>query len=342
MVLAAASDLTVNNIAQLTADGVVQGSTYALVAVGFGMIIHITHRFHIAYAAIYALTAFLAAQLQTAYGVGFVPALAIATLVGVVIAVVVERIVYAPLANRLGTREGSLFPVFIASLGISTAIEALINIVWTQPITNTIDVTAVSWGPIHLTSLRIESIVVTWVAIAVVGALLKWTRYGRMIRAVRVNAPLSVDFGIRPAAVFSLVFAVGTVLGGIGAVFLAAQSAPQSDMGENLVLYGITAAFIAGASRSPLVIAALALLMGLIQSWSTLFVSSSWSSFVIFALLLLYVMGKSARRVHWNAVLRRRPTASAPGAGPGPGGGRPTAGTAPAVQSSELGLATKR
>src|ERR1700761_4103310 len=299
--------LTTTNFAQLTANGVVTGSTYALVAVGFGMIIHIAHRFHIAYAAIYALMAFLAAQIQTSYGWPFVPALAAATLIGVILAMGSERFVYAPLVKRVGNRERALFPVFVASLGLSTAIEALINIIWPNPVTTSIGISAIKLGPVHMTSLTVESVIVTWVAVLLVAALIRWTRLGRMIRAVRVNPSLSVDFGIRPATIYAIVFAIGTILGGIGAVFLAAQSAPESDMGENLVLYAITAAFIAGAAASPTTIALLALAMGLIQTWSTFFVSSTWSSFVIFAILLIYVVGKAARAVNWERLVRGRP-----------------------------------
>ena len=299
--------LTTTNFAQLTANGVVTGSTYALVAVGFGMIIHIAHRFHIAYAAIYALMAFLAAQIQTTYGWPFVPALIVATIVGMIIAVGSERLVYSPLVRRVGNRDRALFPVFVASLGLSTAIEALINVIWPNPVTTSISITAVTLGPIHLTSLTVTSVITTWVAVLLVAGVIRWTRLGRMIRAVRVNPQLSVDFGIKPATMYMIVFAIGTALGGIGAVFLAAQSAPESDMGENLVLYAITAAFIAGAASSPWVIGVLALAMGLIQSWSTFFISSTWSSFVIFAILLIFVMTKAIRAVNWGRLARGRP-----------------------------------
>ena len=299
--------LTTTNFAQLTANGVVTGSSYALVAVGFGMIIHIAHRFHIAYAAIYALMAFLAAQIQTTYGWPFVPALIVATLIGMIIAVGSERLVYSPLVRRVGNRDRALFPVFVASLGLSTAIEALINVIWPNPVTTSISITAVTLGPIHMTSLTVTSVITTWVAILLVAGVIRWTRLGRMIRAVRVNPSLSVDFGIKPSSMYMIVFAIGTSLGGIGAVFLAAQSAPESDMGENLVLYAITAAFIAGAASSPWVIGVLALAMGLIQSWSTFFISSTWSSFVIFAILLIFVMAKAIRAVNWGRLARGRP-----------------------------------
>lgn len=304
VVLAANIPFDGPNIAQLTANGVITGSAYALVAVGFGMIIHVTGRFHIAFAAIYAWTAFLAAQLQISLGMSFVPAMVVATLTGVAVALLIERVVYAPLVRRVGHR--SLFAIFIASLGLSTAAEALINIVWQNPITLQFTVEPVALGTVNLTNLTLTGVIVTWALVLIVVAALRWTNLGRMIRAVRVNPDLAVDYGISTARIYLVVFAVGTVLGGVGAVYRAAQTAPASDIGENLVLYAITAAFIAGAASSPLVIALLALLMGLIQSWSAFVISPTWASFLVFAILLSYVLVRAGRKVNWSRLAGRR------------------------------------
>jgi branched-subunit amino acid ABC-type transport system permease component len=304
LVLAANIPFDGVNIAQLTANGIITGSAYALVAVGFGMIIHVTGRFHIAFAAIYAWTAFLAAQLQLSFGVSFSTAMIVATVVGMAAALLIERFVYAPLVRRVGHR--SLFAIFIASLGLSTAAEALINIVWQNPITLETDVEPVALGTVNLTNLTLTGVIVTWVLVLILVAVLRWTNLGRMIRAVRVNPDLAVDYGISTARIYLVVFAVGTALGGVGAVYRAAQTAPASDIGENLVLYAITAAFIAGAASSPVMIALLALLMGLVQSWSAFVISPTWASFLVFAILLVYVLLKAGRKVNWARLVGSR------------------------------------
>lgn len=305
MLLGTLLPITSANLLQLIVNGVITGSSYALVAVGFGIIVHITHRFHIAYAGIYALMAFMAAQIQTSYGIPFGLSLTLATLGGVLLAVLVERALYAPIVTRVAGRS-SLFPVFVASLGIDTAIEACLNIIWKQPITLTFAITPVTIGRVHLTNLTLQTVLATWIAIIIVVLLLKYTRLGMRIRAVRVNAALSVDFGIRPERIYMAVFAIGTALGGIGAVYLAAESGPQSDMGENLVLFAITAAFIAGESGGPLIIAILALAMGLVQNLSLFLISSTWSTLAIFAILLAFVTFKAVRGVNWLRVLPNR------------------------------------
>jgi hypothetical protein len=61
-VATAALPFTAANLEQQLVTGLVSGTGYALVAVGFGLIITVTGRFHIAYGATYALSAFVAGQ----------------------------------------------------------------------------------------------------------------------------------------------------------------------------------------------------------------------------------------------------------------------------------------
>lgn len=127
-----------------------------------------------------------------------------------------------------------------------------------------------------------------------------------MIRAVRVNPPLSVLVGINPAYIYVAVFAIGTALGGIDAIFVAANSTATPTMGDNPVLYAITVAFIA-RSINPLVLAAVAVGVGLVESLSSLVVQPQWSQVVIFGGLLLYVIGYAIRQGNGiSALLRRR------------------------------------
>ena len=67
----AALPFTVANLEQQLVTGLVSGTGYALVAVGFGLIITVTGRFHIAYGVTYALSAFIAGQTGLSWGLSF-------------------------------------------------------------------------------------------------------------------------------------------------------------------------------------------------------------------------------------------------------------------------------
>ena len=75
-----------------------------------------------------------------------------------------------------------------------------------------------------------------------------------MIRAVRVNPEMSMAVGVTPETIYLAVFAVGSFLGGVAAVFDAAKTAATPDMGFNPLFYAFVVAFLAGAAAPPVVV----------------------------------------------------------------------------------------
>jgi len=295
-VATAALPFTVANLEQQLATGLVSGTGYALVAVGFGLIITVTGRFHIAYGATYALSAFIAGQTGLSWGMPFWASLVFGVLVAVVIAGLMESLVYWPLNRRLGA--AALMTIFIASLGLSTAGSNLIALLWNGS-GGSVNISGFAVSTVHFldvftTNLALTSFFTGWAALLAVAAVIRYTKLGRMIRAVRVNQRLSLAMGINPRAVFLAVFALGTALGAIGAVFTAAQSTATADMGSTPILYAITVSFIAGGA-APLVVALVAVGVGLLESLSIFVFQPQWSQVVVFAALLIYVLVKVVR-----------------------------------------------
>lgn len=304
--LIATIPFTSDNFWQLVANGIVNGSAYALVAVGFGLIINVTGRFHIAFGAVYALTAFIVGQVGLSWDFPYGAAMAFGVICGVVVAVLIERMVYWPLNRRVGA--SALFVIFIVSLGLSTAGTGMISLLWLGSGTVNIQgfqIAGQKLGPIFTTNLDIASVCTAVGAIGLVAAVIRWTRLGRMIRAVRVNPELSLAVGIDPKIVYMSVFAIGSALGGIGAVFTATKSTSTPDMGANSILYAITVAFLAGASASPVRIAATALIVGLVEALSGFFVEPQWSQVVVFSALLVYVLFQVIKGVNIKWLARR-------------------------------------
>ena len=307
----AALPFTWANLQQVVVNGIFIGTNYALIAVGFGLIITVTGRFHIAYGAVYALSAFIAGQVAISWGLPYAAALLIGLVAGVIVAVAIERVLYWPLNRRLGM--AALMTIFITSLGVSTAGQNAIALLWVDAGTLNVKgfhIEGVNFGKIYTTNLAVTAFVVGWVALLAVWAVIRWTRLGRMIRAVRVNPELSLAIGIDPKVVYMSVFALGTALGGIAAVFTATQSTATPAMGSIPILYAITVSFIASSS-SPMVIAGVAVAVGLVQSLSIFFVQPEWAQVVVFSGLLVYVLIKVAQ-ANVGSFRRRHPPATSP------------------------------
>jgi branched-chain amino acid transport system permease protein len=95
--------------------------------------------------------------------------------------------------------------------------------------------------------------------------------------------------GVSVGRIFLVVFALGSLIGGIAALFTGMRFAVTPTMGDTSVFYAFVVAFVAGATRPPWVVAAVGLLIGLVESLSTLWVSQTESSITVFGLLLVWL-----------------------------------------------------
>lgn len=297
------TNFTLDNFLQLTANGFVNGSSYALLGLAFGIILGVTGRFHFAFTFTYAISAYLASEATISWGIPFWPSLVIGALVGAVFGVLMELLIYRPLAARAGAY--ALLTIFVASLGLAIIGENVISLIWINSASNQIGGftnKGVNLGPVTLSTVNIDLMIASWVLIVLTGAVFWFTSLGRMIRAVRVNPEMSLAVGVNPRTIYLVVFAIGSFLGGVAAVFAATQTAATSDMGFNPLFYAFTVAFLAGLGAQPLTIGAVGLALGLIESWSNLVLSIQWTQLVVFAILFIYV---ALRPVKVQAQLQR-------------------------------------
>ena len=284
---------------QLLVNGLIMGSAYGLVGVAFGIILGVTGRFHFAFTATYALAAYLAAETEISWGVNFWLSLVIGALVAAVLGAAIEFAVYRRLAAKAGAY--ALLIIFVASLGLSVAGENIISLIWIKEASlqiQNLSLKAVNVGSVTFSNLSIYRVVVGWALILALGAVLSRTSLGRSIRAVRVNPEMSLAVGIDPARIYLIVFAVGSGLGGVAAVFDAAQTAATPAMGFNPLFYGFVVAFLAGSATAPPLVGLVGVGIGLVESLSGLWLSSQWSALVVFTILFLYVAARPLELRH--------------------------------------------
>lgn len=290
---------------QLTANGVINGSAYALLGVSFGLILSVTGRFHIAFTFSYALAAYLAAEIGERSGLPFWPSLVAGALCAAASGALVERFVYRPVANKAGA--SALLMIFVASLGLAIVGRNAISLIWfTSPSKQISGFTngGVSVGSVTVTTLGLLTTAVSLGLIVLTWLLLQYTTLGRSIRAVRVNPEMSLVVGIDPRAIYIVVLALGSFLAGVGAVLDATKTSATPDMGLNPLFYAFVVSFLGGLGSSPLTVALVGIALGLAESWSALLLPTQWSALVVFAILFVYV---ALRPVPMAALVKRMP-----------------------------------
>ncbi|HEY2717870.1 MAG TPA: branched-chain amino acid ABC transporter permease [Solirubrobacterales bacterium] len=285
---------SLHDFLQLTANGLVTGSGYALLGAGFALIYSVTERFHFAYGLSLTIGAYAAARLGAELDFSFWAAVAGGALFALVSGVLIEGLLYRPMAARAG--RSALLTIFVASLGLTIIGENLIKLLWLEQAGQSIHgvtLKAVKLGSIHLTALDLQEMAVAWILIALLALVLSRSGLGRQIRAVRASTQMSLTVGISPPRIFLLVFAIGSAMAGVAGVFLAAQTSATPSMGYEPTLLAFVVAFMAGVERSPFVVGLVGIALGLVASWSGLWLSAQWSTPIVFGVVVLYAAVRS-------------------------------------------------
>jgi branched-chain amino acid transport system permease protein len=296
--------VNLETFAQLTANGIFRGAAIGLLGVGFALILGVTGRFHFAYGAFYALAAYFAYTFE-ARGVlppiiegtlPFWPAALLGILVVTAIGAAVERFVYQPLARSAGPT--ALLAIFVAALGLGIAVENTIRLLWSSSSQPYFGPQQKAWHLWKVTFLNFDVYqLVLFAALAgALAALLKFTPLGRMVRATRSNPDLAQTIGINSSQVYVIVFAIGTFLAGVVAVWTGLQFAVEPAMGTRPVIYAFVVAFLAGTASSPIRVFLTGILIALIEQWSSMWLSVRWTQTAVFVILVGYLAWLSLKQ----------------------------------------------
>ncbi len=277
-------------IEQLAVAGAINGSFYALLGVGFGLILGVTGRFHYAFALVFTFAAYVTSVMESAAGLPVIVAVIAGLLAAAVLGVAIEYLIYRPLALFSGPL--SLLTVFISSLGVTIAGVNLITLAWSAESRSLklVPVTPLQIGDVTFTTLDLSLVVSAWILIAALAVTLSFTDLGRSIRAVRGNPVLSRIMGTDPGHIYLAVFAIGSVLCGVAGILNGARFAVLPDMGDRPVVFAFVVAFLGGTRRSPFVVGLAGLFIGMVESLSGFFVSPQWTSLVVFSVLFVYLI----------------------------------------------------
>lgn len=282
-------------IAQQIANGIVVGSVYALVALGFTLIYGIVRLINFAQVSLYTLGAYLGVAVYTQlHRLTGLPANLLALLLAVVIGgvlagvagVVIELAIYRPL------RRAPLLALLVSSLAVLIFMENLIQVI-AGP--NTLSVPSyVSTQPFTVAGASVTPMQVVMLATALtlmvaLTVLVERSRLGRAMRTLSADHEVARLMGVDVDRVITIAFAVAAILAGVAGVLVSTNyTVANPTFGDQTGLIGFTAAVLGGMGRVPgAVLGGFAL--GLIESLSTLVIPTAWTTAVVFAVLILFL-----------------------------------------------------
>ncbi|MBS0401838.1 MAG: branched-chain amino acid ABC transporter permease [Proteobacteria bacterium] len=253
-------------------NGLVLGSMYALIALGYTMVYGIIQLINFAHGEILmvgALTAWSSiGGLQAVVpGMPTWVMLLLATLAGclasTVVNVLVEKLAYRPLRNA-----PRLAPL-ITALGMSILLQALAMMIWkpnVKSFPSMLPTDPYLIGDAVITPTQIMILVVTVLSLAVLTYIVNYTNLGRAMRATAENPRVAALMGVKPDFIISATFAIGAILAAIAGVMYASNyGTAQHYMGFLPGLKAFTAAVFGGIGNLAGAVVG-GVLLGLIES----------------------------------------------------------------------------
>ncbi|RII75416.1 branched-chain amino acid ABC transporter permease [Pseudomonas monteilii] len=203
--------------------GLLAGTMYSLVAIGFVLIYKASGVFNFAQGAmlLFAALTFVSLHQQ---GLPFAVALAITVVVMIIGALLIERLVLRPLVNR------SQITLFMATLGLSFIIEGLAQGLMgaqVRALDLGIEDVPLFVGDIMISQFDLVAAGVSAALVALLALLFNRTRIGLALRAVADDTRAALSLGINLNRIWQIVWAVAGVVGLVAGLLWGARQGVQ-------------------------------------------------------------------------------------------------------------------
>jgi len=265
-------------------NGLIIGAFYVLMALGLSLILNLSNVINFAHGGFLVIGGYIAYTL-TPY-VGFWGALLIAPVLTALIGLLVERVLIRPLYGR-----DPLYGLLL-TFGLAFMIEDGTRAIWGaqgKPVT----IPAVLARPLtpelfFITGYRLFMVVAAIAVVALLFAILRYTRLGVRIRAGTLDLETVSAMGVNIHALRSLNFAAGVYLAGLSGVLAAGQLGLEPTMGTGLLMPSFVAIIVGGVgSLTGTLIGGL--LIGLASGVTAVFLPAA-SEAVIYVLMALILL----------------------------------------------------
>jgi len=237
--------MTAAYILEQVANGIILGSMYALIAIGFSLIYGIVRLINFAHGDIVTIGSFTMLASAVALNLPFPLAILVVLLVGGATGMMIERIAFRPM------RGAPQVTGFIASLAVAIVIENLgIMTLTAQPRNFIVPAylsTFIAIGSLSVRAIDLAIVVLAVLLMAVLAVFVRFTKTGMAMRATAENYNVARLMGINIDRMIALAFAIGSALAAVAGLMWGSKYSQISPlMGLIPGLKAFVAAVIGG------------------------------------------------------------------------------------------------
>lgn len=270
----------------LFVQGLINGSMYALIAVGLTLVYGLLRILHVAHAGLYTLGAYVSVLLTNTLG-----SLPVAALISVLVVsaagMAVYRLLYEPILHR------PPHVALIASIGLLIVLEEAYRLVfgpYGESFAAPMLTSRVSIGPVGAGAAEVAMIVAAVVLLSAFALFSRYTRFGIAWRATVTDPDMARAFGVDPVKVRYVNFAIASALAASAGTLVALlNNLVEPTMGA-VPSYKALAIIVLGGLGNVAGTLVAALALGVVEAFGTIYVGNYLDRDAIAFLFLIVVL----------------------------------------------------
>jgi branched-chain amino acid transport system permease protein len=277
-------------LAQQVLNGLILGSTYALVAIGYTLVFGVLNLLNFAHANVFALGGFLLFAGLVSFGLPFPLGVLVVLAAGVGLGYLTELVCFRPAAGR----KDELTPA-IASIALGLVLTEVIAKLWgSEPLRLPALLSGFSLDldQLQVSGVQMLILALSLVLMAAVDVMLRRTRLGFSLRAVAENREVAQLLGVDIRATVLLAFMLSGALATLAGVLVSARlGLADPNIGLSYGLRALAVMVIGGLGNVRGAMLA-GLLVGFVDVFTLAFLSQAYSGVGAWVLLIVVLLVK--------------------------------------------------
>ncbi len=202
---------------QLLVTGLVLGSVYAMVALGFVLIYKSSSVINFAQGELVLIGAYMALWMTVSLHIPFLISFVLTLVFAVILGFAIERLFLRPMIGE------PILSVIMLTIGLSAFLKGLVIILWgteTRVFPEIFSQEPVKLGFVRISQVYIWSLVLSIIFLVIFTLFFKYTDIGIAMRATADDQTAALSMGISVKRVFAMAWAVAAVVAAVGGILL--------------------------------------------------------------------------------------------------------------------------
>lgn len=214
---------------QLVVTGFALGMVYALVAIGFVIILKCSDAFNIAQGHFVMIGGYLGYTFLVTFGLPIWASLLLAIVTAIIMGLLIERLTLRPLVGQ------PVLAVIMMTIALSTVFEGLATLIWGgeyKAYHGVLPTVTLRLGELSIPSETSIGMIVSVIAVGILMLLFRYTKIGLAMRATADDVQVVQSAGIKVTSVYALSWVIACVVGVIGGILLGGVSGVMIPLAE--------------------------------------------------------------------------------------------------------------